>query len=167
MGKIIFENDDNNKNPNIHGEYATISPSYEAFDNAMAIISTRAFEGPSNKSVMTSTTDVQHRAIVSTATTTIIPMLDLCNHHRGNTQRNINYRFVADYRNDESSKDESKNTFSGVIVTAATDISAGETLKITYGARGNHILLLNYGFCIPNNFEQDGSCNDFYEFVPF
>jgi hypothetical protein len=36
-------------------------------------------------------------------------------------------------------------------------------LAITYGAKGNAQLLFNYGFCIANNLEPDGSSNDIVE----
>jgi hypothetical protein len=34
---------------------------------------------------------------------------------------------------------------------------------MTYGAKGNAALLGRYGFCVPNNIEPDGSCNDILE----
>ena len=43
------------------------------------------------------------------------------------------------------------------------DLAEGEQLLATYGTKGNHQLLLSYGFCIPDNVEPDGSSNDVYE----
>lgn len=43
------------------------------------------------------------------------------------------------------------------------DLAKGEQLLATYGTKGNHQLLLSYGFCIPDNVEPDGSSNDVYE----
>jgi hypothetical protein len=43
---------------------------------------------------------------------------------------------------------------------AQESLNADSVLKITYGAKGNQQLLLNYGFTIPGNIEADGSSND-------
>ena len=53
----------------------------------------------------------------------------------------------------------------GVKVTAGESIAANETTKLqmTYGAKSNSTLLGRYGFCIANNVEPDGSCNDVLE----
>jgi hypothetical protein len=50
-------------------------------------------------------------------------------------------------------------------VTSIEQITAGQALRLTYGAQGNAQLLLNYGFCIRNNIEPDGSSNDTMEFL--
>jgi hypothetical protein len=44
-------------------------------------------------------------------------------------------------------------------------LAGGDALVITYGAQGNAALLLNYGFCIQQNIEPDGSSNDVYELL--
>mmetsp|Transcript_30082 Transcript_30082/g.56832 ORF Transcript_30082/g.56832 Transcript_30082/m.56832 type:complete len:754 (-) Transcript_30082:508-2769(-) len=51
----------------------------------------------------------------------------------------------------------------GVRVTTSRPLSFGVALHMTYGAKGNAALLGRYGFCIPNNVEPDGSCNDVLE----
>jgi hypothetical protein len=52
-----------------------------------------------------------------------------------------------------------------MLVKSTSALSPGERLKLTYGAQGNAQLLFNYGFCIPNNLEPDGSSNDVLEFL--
>ena len=71
----------------------------------------------------------------------MVPLLDLCNHRRGNVTKNVSY-----FKTDDGS----------VRVVAAHDLNAHTVLAITYGARGNAQLLFNYGFCIPDNIEPDG-----------
>ncbi len=44
----------------------------------------------------------------------------------------------------------------GVRVTTSRSIPPGSILQMTYGAKGNAVLLGRYGFCIPNNVEPDG-----------
>ena len=113
-------------------------PSLQAFSDRMAAVSSRAFEG------MKGFDDFGGKE----GDTTLIPMLDLCNHHRGRkVHKNLAYSYEG-----------------AIIVHALQAIKAGDTLRITYGAQGNAQLLLNYGFCIPNNFEPDGSSNDVLEF---
>eukprot|EP00985_Skeletonema_marinoi_P031318 scaffold37618_cov241-Skeletonema_marinoi.AAC.1 len=52
----------------------------------------------------------------------------------------------------------------GVKVTAGQSIVAnGTKLQMTYGAKSNSTLLGRYGFCIADNVEPDGSCNDVVE----
>ncbi|KAL9182389.1 hypothetical protein ACHAXT_013041 [Thalassiosira profunda] len=51
----------------------------------------------------------------------------------------------------------------GVRVSAARQLVSGSELHMTYGAKGNAALLGRYGFCIANNVEPDGSCNDVLE----
>jgi len=53
-----------------------------------------------------------------------------------------------------------------MIVKSSSDIDKGESIRLTYGAKANAQLLLNYGFCIPHNIEPDGSSNDILEFQP-
>jgi len=48
-------------------------------------------------------------------------------------------------------------------VSTSRPLSFGAALHMTYGAKGNAALLGRYGFCIPNNVEPDGSCNDVLE----
>ena len=51
-----------------------------------------------------------------------------------------------------------------VEVRSIVEIKQHELLRLTYGARGNSQLLLNYGFSIARNWEPDGSSNDVLEF---
>lgn len=105
------------------------SPSFADFSNAMATISSRAFEfdGP-----------------------TLVPLLDLCNHQR--KHKNLSY------------KQQDVNGEIAVLVQTTCDIDGQESLQITYGARGNGQLLLNYGFCLEDNLEADGSANSVFDF---
>ena len=53
--------------------------------------------------------------------------------------------------------DESiQRTVGGVRVTTSRSIPPGSILRMTYGAKGNAVLLGRYGFCISNNVEPDG-----------
>ena len=110
--------------------------SYEDFDDAMTVISSRAFAG---------------RSADGKEETTLVPLLDLCNHERGalSQKKNLSYEFVSE-----------------TAIVRSLGIQSGESLRITYGAQGNQQLLFNYGFAIPNNIEPDGSSNDAYEFFP-
>ena len=51
----------------------------------------------------------------------------------------------------------------GVLVSASRPLPPGTALRMTYGAKGNAALLGRYGFCVPDNVEPDGSCNDVLE----
>lgn len=78
----------------------------------------------------------------------LVPLLDLCNHRRGHAKKNLRYSISN----------------GSVVVQAMTNLAPGTPLHITYGAQGNGPLLFNYGFCIENNLEPDGSSNDILEF---
>ena len=81
----------------------------------------------------------------------MMPLLDLCNHARGKTvSKNLSYS----YRD------------GCVVVKTVKDIAPGDVLRITYGALPNSQLLMNYGFCLDENIEPDGSSNDVLEFEP-
>jgi hypothetical protein len=161
--------------------------SWDEYSYARAVVSSRAFALPEGVC----------------GGTTLVPLLDLCNHARGQSldgtstkaKKNLSYTFVTheeeeddgdsggagDYINqrDQNNDDDetlppekkkrkmaaksSSNNIYYVVVTAAVDIPRGEPLIITYGARSNAILLCQYGFCLPNNIEPDGSSNDTYE----
>lgn len=80
----------------------------------------------------------------------MIPILDLCNHSRGkNEKKNLEYRIVDD---------------GSVEVSTTVKIAPYEHFRLTYGAKGNSQLLLNYAFAMKDNVEADGSSNDFLEF---
>jgi hypothetical protein len=118
-------------------------PSLQAFSDRMAAVSSRAFEGMKGFEEFGG----------KEGDTTMIPLLDLCNHHRGhNVRKNLSYRYEQEQ--------------GAIVVRAAENVHAGDVLRITYGAQGNAQLLLNYGFSIPNNLEPDGSSNDVLEFFP-
>ena len=51
------------------------------------------------------------------------------------------------------------------VARAAVPIAAGAALTITYGAQPNAQLYVNYGFCVYENFEPDGSSNDVLEYA--
>lgn len=80
----------------------------------------------------------------------MIPILDLCNHSRGkNEQKNLEYKILD---------------CGSVEVRATVQIIPNEKFRLTYGAKSNQQLLLNYGFAMKDNLEPDGSSNDFLEF---
>mmetsp|Transcript_19290 Transcript_19290/g.52995 ORF Transcript_19290/g.52995 Transcript_19290/m.52995 type:complete len:506 (-) Transcript_19290:2725-4242(-) len=113
---------------------------FQSFDDAMACVTSRAFAGKT----------FDKRAEGSEEST-MVPLLDLCNHERGTMlpKKNLSYEFEPDH-----------------VLVRSKGIAKGDALRITYGAQGNAQLLFNYGFAIPNNFEPDGSSNDTYEFFP-
>ncbi|KAL3779801.1 hypothetical protein HJC23_004735 [Cyclotella cryptica] len=80
-------------------------------------------------------------------------------------ERYENERVGDGKRDGESSQPQSSvvGQGGGVKVTAARDLLSGTNLHMTYGAKGNSTLLGRYGFCIENNEEPDGSCNDALE----
>lgn len=106
---------------------------FSTFDDMLAAVTSRAFAG------LGASSRDQDIAMV--------PLLDLCNHRRGNITKNLSYRRTEKY----------------VEVTSCVDISQDSMLSTTYGAKGNAQLLINYGFCIMNNLEPDGSSNDIIE----
>jgi SET domain len=123
-------------------------PSWEAFNYRLAAVSSRAFAGFGSFSNDKNNSNDMNIALV--------PLLDLCNHCRGKSEtKNLSY----------CQQQSTTTTDMMIIVTTSQDITAGESLRITYGARSNAQLLLNYGFCIPDNIESDGSSNDVLEFV--
>jgi hypothetical protein len=124
-------------------------PSFKDFSNAMAAITSRAFCG---SGFLKGNNDE----------TCMVPLLDLCNHNRGNNQKkNLSYRFE-----DRIDTNSAGSPLPVVVATAHSNIATGETLRITYGAQSNAQLLLNYGFCVTDNMEPDGSCNDVLQFEP-
>jgi hypothetical protein len=116
-------------------------PSLEAFDQALAVVSSRAFAGPDDGGTVSSCV--------------LIPLLDLCNHQRGNQQENKNMSYAWSPGQPDGSS---------MVVRTVQTIAPNETLRITYGAQSNGHLLLNYGFSLSDNNEPDGSSNNVYEF---
>jgi len=119
-------------------ENASSFPSFEKFSDMLAAVTSRAFQ--------IGNTDAE---------IAIVPLLDLGNHSRGKStsrlgKKNVSYQYDA-------SED-------AMIVKSTVDIDLGESIRLTYGAKANAQLLLNYGFCIPGNLEPDGSSNDILEF---
>jgi len=92
----------------------------------------------------------------------MIPLVDLCKH----CTRTWYEIYVLSYDlvvcENDSDKDNDDHV---VVVHASRDTAAGECLSITYGALSNATLLVQYGFCLPDNVEPDGSSNDVYDFV--
>jgi hypothetical protein len=112
-------------------------PSLDRFSDMLAAVMSRAFQlGDSSRDIA------------------LVPLLDLSNHSRGSREekKNVNYQLV---------QDNGKDAF--MMVKSVTKILHGECLRLTYGALGNAQLLMNYGFCIPQNIEPDGSSNDVLE----
>jgi hypothetical protein len=128
--------------PEKEGSDTDALPSFRAFSQCLAVVTSRAFQGFDPD---------------SHGPSCLVPLLDLCNHGRGRTSSpsspasNVSYRWDADRR--------------AVVAEARTVLRVGDALVITYGAQGNASLLLNYGFCIANNEEPDGSSNDTYELM--
>jgi hypothetical protein len=115
-------------------------PSKEAFNNALAWVRSRAFG-----------MDGALQTDCGDAVPAMMPLLDLCNHARGRTvSKNVSYSYEEGC----------------VVVKAVKDVSPGEVLRITYGALPNSLLLINYGFCLEENYEPDGSSNDILAFEP-
>eukprot|EP00970_Alexandrium_tamarense_P016856 scaffold7698_cov186-Alexandrium_tamarense.AAC.3 len=163
-------------------------PSFESYDNMMAMISSRGFAGLGYDGV-----------------DALVPLLDLLNHTRGrsvgsketdtekimgglkmsNTDiKDVRYaryeqttpqdaatdatidnsqRPPLPKRTKHEANSRTKHCIGGVIVTANKRLTLGSELQMTYGAKGNAALLGRYGFCIENNIEPDGSCNDILE----
>lgn len=79
----------------------------------------------------------------------MVPLLDCINHKRGAGQvSDVSYK-----RQDDGS----------IVVRAKIDMDAEYIVGITYGAKGNHQLLIRYGFTLEDNIEPDGSSNDIAE----
>jgi len=111
-------------------------PSFEKFSDMLAAVTSRAFQ-------------------ITDDDVAIIPILDLGNHTRGKAttksgRKNVSYQY------------DSNTGF--MVVKSVVDIDVDECIRLTYGAKSNDQLLLNYGFCIPRNIEPDGSSNDILNF---
>jgi hypothetical protein len=176
---------DNNKGEAFKEEQNTrIVDSVSEFSYAMAAVTSRAY----SMSIESSNGGGTNR----TSSIGMVPFLDLCNHFRGAgnfSKKNLTYRFVPSSgcnkdKNHFEKEQQARSTITTpttagpaagstirtsstvrAIVQAAQDIPRGDTLRATYGAQGNAQLLLNYGFCIPQNIEPDGSSNDTLEFI--
>ena len=118
---------------------AAAMPDFAAFDQALAVVSSRAFCGKEHANA-----------------TTLVPLLDLCNHQRS-VPKNLRYS----WQKDNDGNDENRYH---MVVHTTRAVAKGDALCITYGAQSNGQLLLNYGFCVSPNVEPDGSSNDIYEF---
>mmetsp|Transcript_1791 Transcript_1791/g.3987 ORF Transcript_1791/g.3987 Transcript_1791/m.3987 type:complete len:525 (+) Transcript_1791:230-1804(+) len=113
-------------------------PSFDKFSDMLAAVTSRAFQiGNTDEDIA------------------LVPLLDLGNHNRGKAtskleKKNVSYHYDA--------------VEWALIVKSTIDIDMGESIRLTYGAKSNAHLLLNYGFCIQRNLEPDGSSNDILEF---
>ncbi|KAL7565248.1 hypothetical protein ACA910_014546 [Epithemia clementina (nom. ined.)] len=158
---------------------------FESFDYAMAVVSSRAFDGSQSGTTLTTRTTTTTTA----GRTTLVPLLDLCDHERGFTspssssssdpttlqrqdqQQNKSTAPPTTTTTTTTTSSVAKNLSydfddsKGLTARAFGDISPGQVLRVTYGARSNVQLLLNYGFAIPNNMEPDGSSNETYELL--
>mmetsp|Transcript_30170 Transcript_30170/g.46010 ORF Transcript_30170/g.46010 Transcript_30170/m.46010 type:complete len:474 (-) Transcript_30170:5308-6729(-) len=109
-------------------------PNFETFDSMLAVVTSRAFAGMGQSC---------HDKDIA-----MLPLIDLCNHYRGGDMtKNASY-----------TKDGTK-----VQLTSCVSLEKGSIIRLTYGAKGNAQLLMNYGFTIPKNLEKDGSSNDVVE----
>ena len=125
----------NNKEEDDINNTSLVFPSFDVYSSMLAAVSSRAFVRSDDSNV---------------SSCALIPILDLCDHCRGSSheKKNVSYKFWKD---------------GTVEVKSCQALSTRESLRITYGAQGNHQLLFNYGFCIANNLEPDGSSNDIFE----
>jgi hypothetical protein len=140
------------------------APTWDDYSHAHAMVTSRAF----NYDVPV-TKDSNACRIASLH---MVPILDLCNHCRGGShtmneqnQKNVSYTFQK-YGDKVADTIKSHNNGVVVKVVATKEILPNESIRITYGAKPNSVLLVNYGFTIPNNMEPDGSSNDILEFYP-
>ena len=142
-------------------------PTWDEYSHAHAMVTSRAFHYDH------SSTGESDRI----ASLHMVPGLDLCNHCRGGTdptnneqnQKNVSYtfrKFPEEVGDTAVTNSERGRTVVVVDVVATKDIPPHESIRITYGAKPNSVLLVNYGFTIPNNMEPDGSSNDILEFYP-
>jgi histone-lysine N-methyltransferase SETD3 len=74
-------------------------------------------------------------------TAALVPYADMLNHYR---PRETKWQF-----------DDSRQGFT---VVSLCEISSGAQVYDSYGQKCNHRFLLNYGFSIENNVEEDGLC---------
>ena len=142
-------------------------PTLEQFDFMMAAVSSRAFGGL----VVQNNYNNDGGNGTTTTTTTeldcLCPFLDLLDHSRGNSgpKKNVKYDVeTTTTTRDGDDDDHGCTTRTFVVVRMIEDVPSGTILRDTYGARGNGQLLMNYGFCVPNNVEPDGSSNDVLDF---
>ena len=157
---------------------ATVFPPLELFDDMLVAVSSRAFQ----LSLVDSGDDTSSKSTTRQTTATniaMVPILDLSDHCRGNRQsnekKNVSYKLVSKptLRGTSSSfsdsvvgEDATASSSSAMFLEVASTetLSTGQPLRLTYGAQGNQQLLVNYGFCIRDNVEPDGSSNDVLEF---
>ena len=136
-------------------------PSFEVYDRALAIVSSRAFAemavlpnlGTSSVSSDSSSSSSSSSSKRSpTKVDAMLPFVDLMNHTRGGARESKNVRYDLIPKNHS------------VEVRTIKKIEVGGQLCNTYGTKGNAQLLSAYGFCVENNTELDGSSNDVLEF---
>mmetsp|Transcript_16268 Transcript_16268/g.32972 ORF Transcript_16268/g.32972 Transcript_16268/m.32972 type:complete len:719 (-) Transcript_16268:31-2187(-) len=83
--------------------------------------------------------------------------------HKGRSRENSTPIEEAQAKRPKFNKECKNQNLGGVRVTSVKWLPYGKELHMTYGAKGNAALLGRYGFCIANNMEPDGSCNDILE----
>jgi histone-lysine N-methyltransferase SETD3 len=74
-------------------------------------------------------------------TAALVPFADMLNHYR---PRETSWGF--------------DDTLQSFTVTSLNEIRVGAQVYDSYGSKSNHLFLLNYGFSVENNIENDGSC---------
>jgi SET domain len=109
-------------------------PSWDEYRWAHALVTSRAFDDDDDAAIY------------------MVPVLDLCNHGRGTESKNVAYTGTT--------TPEGSRMVEG---TTTCDLAPHEALRITYGAKPNSVLLVNYGFALRQNVEPDGSSNDVLE----
>jgi hypothetical protein len=127
-------------------------PAYDLFDQCIATVSSRCFGELGGR-----------EKDASPSLDAMVPILDLLNHKRGSNET-ADVCYQRQVQVSGNVKDAKKGADMYVVVTARSAIPQGMPIRNTYGAKGNAQLLNRYGFCIPNNIEPDGSCNDVLEF---
>ncbi|EJK50894.1 hypothetical protein THAOC_29994 [Thalassiosira oceanica] len=129
-------------------------PRFELYDGMLGCLTSRAFASLGFDGV-----------------DAMIPLLDLLNHARGHGcnggENMVRYERYEKNGSEASSVPmvkRQKIPGGGVQVRTSKPVSEGSALNMTYGAKSNATLLGRYGFCIDDNIEPDGSCNDVLEF---
>jgi hypothetical protein len=77
----------------------------------------------------------------------MLPVIDMCNHSFS------------------PNCDISKEADGTIKLVAECDIASGQQLLLSYGALDNHTLLLDYGFCVPENPYDNVALNVSIDFI--
>ncbi len=147
-------------------------PPFEEFDRMLAAVNSRAFHGLGEDGVdaMIPLLDLMnHKRGSSTLMTSDVAYSVVVHEEEEKPDNNNDGDEITSHEpnNDEASKNIGKSEKADstplvdddhgyICVTAKRDMSKGSIPGITYGAKGNAQLLVNYGFCLERNMEPDG-----------